>query len=61
MDEKWRWLKVNQYTQIVNGDLQKRYRLEWDDDFIADFDHYPTVDEVLGPIEDYVDRILKER
>ena len=40
------WINVVQYYQIGSF-TGKRWRMSYDDDFIADFDHKPTMTECM--------------
>jgi hypothetical protein len=42
------WINVHQYFQVGEHFTGKRWRLCYDDTFIADFDHEPSNDRVHG-------------
>lgn len=41
------WINVSQYYQVGENFNGRRWRLSYDDDFIADFDHMPTMEECM--------------
>jgi hypothetical protein len=41
------WINVTQYFQVGETFTGKRWRMCYDDDFIADFDHQPSMTECM--------------
>lgn len=41
------WINLSPYTQIGESFTGRRWRLSYDDTFIADFDHQPTMGECM--------------
>lgn len=49
------WVRVTQYYQIGVTFTGKRWRMCYDDTFIADFDHEPTMAECMKSLMEWWD------
>jgi hypothetical protein len=41
------WINVSKYFQVGESFTGHRWRMSYDDTFIADFDHEPTMNECM--------------
>jgi len=47
------WINVSKYFQVGEGFTGHRWRLSYDDTFIADFDHEPTMSECMKALMEW--------